>query len=98
MIGGRTVRFNSFIAQFYVLLAKRIKAFGCNPNTRGFDPLTGLNFKGELMADKKKKQEEAVKEIVKKTPHIYSVNELIGLAEDDEDHLIYERRCRKSGW
>jgi len=50
------------------------------------------------MADKKKKQEEAVKEIVKKTPHIYSVNELIGLAEDDEDHLIYERRCRKSGW
>jgi len=44
------------------------------------------------MTDKKKKQEKEVEEIVKNTLHIYSVNELIGLAEDDEDHLIYERR------
>jgi hypothetical protein len=39
---------------------------------------------------------EALQDVKKNTPQTFSVNDLIGLDEDNEDHMIYERRCYES--
>jgi hypothetical protein len=38
-------------------------------------------------------REKALQEAVKNTPRQYSANELCGFDDDNEDVLIYERRC-----
>lgn len=41
-------------------------------------------------------KEKALEEAKKVTPKIFSANDLVSLDEDNEDHLIYERRCYES--
>jgi len=41
-------------------------------------------------------REKTMKETAKNTPKTFSVNDLINLDDDNEDSLIYERRCYES--
>jgi hypothetical protein len=38
-------------------------------------------------------REKELQEAVKNTPRQFSVNELCGIDDDNEDAYIYERRC-----
>ena len=49
-----------------------------------------------MITEKSDTRDEVLKEVVKNTPQIFSINDLIGLSKDDEDHMIYERRCYES--
>jgi hypothetical protein len=44
------------------------------------------------MENNMENKEDKLEEIIKNTPQIFSTNEIAGLLED-EDWLIYERRC-----
>ena len=51
-----------------------------------------------MSEDKEVSREEALKKAVENTPRVFGVCDLVGLAEDDEDRYIYERRNRDSGY
>lgn len=42
------------------------------------------------------KEAEEIIDSWKSTPRVFSANDLVGLDEDNEDHMIYERRCYES--
>jgi hypothetical protein len=50
------------------------------------------------MADTNDPKSEPIQEAVRRTPQVFSVEDLIGLDADDEDRLINARRAARSGW
>jgi hypothetical protein len=50
------------------------------------------------MSDTNDPKNEAMKEAVKRTPRVFSAEDLCGLAEDDEDRYINARREMERGW
>ena len=71
------------------------KASVCKTDIAGSEP--ALASKGIEMTEEEAKEVKAtIDKIVNQTPQIFSVNDLVGLNEDDEDIVIYERRCYES--
>jgi hypothetical protein len=52
------------------------------------------------MSDTNDTRDEAMKEAVKRTPRVFSVEDLVGMAADDEDRFINARRemDRERNW
>ena len=65
---------------------------GSNPTLDSKSEYTLFDIEGNM------EKEKNLEEVKNNTPQIISANDLIGLPEDNEDWLIYERRCAERGY